>query len=404
MKKVLIIGAGASGLATSLKLSNNEVTILEKNNMSGKKLLITGNGRCNYFNDKHSILNYHSSSDNLNNFIKESDFDNIKAFFDSIGIEPVIKDGYYYPKSKEAISFRNVLELEAKLRGVNIIYNTNVIDIKKDNEIFTVYTSNGIKYEADYVVVATGGCSYENTGSDGKCLEIIKKLGHKIIKPLPGLVQLESDDKIKNANGVRTKVELTLYEDNIKIKNEIGELQITDYGISGICVMQLSSIVSKGLDNGKNEVIGINFLPEVSDVFYWLTERSKKLDNRNISQLLEGIINYKLIKLILRKSKIEENEYLTDLTEERIKKLCDNITNYQVNITKTKGFSSAQITVGGISLQDVTSNFESKIINNLFFTGEILDVNGDCGGYNLMFAWLSALRVGEYINDKTKTN
>lgn len=404
MKKVLIIGAGASGLATSLKLSNNEVTILEKNNMSGKKLLITGNGRCNYFNDKHSILNYHSSSDNLNNFIKESDFDNIKAFFDSIGIEPVIKDGYYYPKSKEAISFRNVLELEAKLRGVDIIYNTNVIDIKKDNEIFTVYTSNGIKYEADYVVVATGGCSYENTGSDGKCLEIIKKLGHKIIKPLPGLVQLESDGKIKNANGVRTKVELTLYEDNIKIKNEIGELQITDYGISGICVMQLSSIVSKGLDNGKNEVIGINFLPEVSDVFYWLTERSKKLDNRNISQLLEGIINYKLIKLILRKSKIEEDEYLTDLTEERIKKLCDNITNYQVNINKTKGFSSAQITVGGISLQDVTSNFESKIINNLFFTGEILDVNGDCGGYNLMFAWLSALRVGEYINDKTKTN
>ena len=404
MKKVLIIGAGASGLATSLKLSNNEVTILEKNNMSGKKLLITGNGRCNYFNDKHSILNYHSSSDNLNNFIKESDFDNIKAFFDSIGIEPAIKDGYYYPKSKEAISFRNVLELEAKLRGVNIIYNTNVIDIKKDNEIFTVYTSNGIKYEADYVVVATGGCTYENTGSDGKCLEIIKKLGHKIIKPLPGLVQLESDDKIKNASGVRTKVELTLYEDNIKIKNEIGELQITDYGISGICVMQLSSIVSKGLDNGKKEVIGINFLPEVSDVFYWLTEKSKKLDNRNISQLLEGIINYKLIKLILRKSKIEENEYLTDLTEERIKKLCDNITNYQVNITKTKGFSSAQITVGGISLQDVTSNFESKIINNLFFTGEILDVNGDCGGYNLMFAWLSALRVGEYINDKTKTN
>lgn len=168
--------------------------------------------------------------------------------------------------------------------------------------------------------------------------------------------------------------------------------------------MQLSSIVSKGLDSGKKEVIGINFLPEVSDVFYWLTKRSEKLDNRNISQLLEGIINYKLIKLILRKSKIEENEYLTDLTEERIKKLCDNIKNYQVNITKTKGFSSAQITVGGISLQDVTSNFESKIINNLFFTGEILDVNGDCGGYNLMFAWLSALRVGEYINDKTKTN
>lgn len=402
--KIIVIGAGASGLLTAIKLSNNEVTILEKNSVSGKKLLITGNGRCNYFNDKHSILNYHSSSDNLNNFIKKSDFNNIKAFFDTIGIEPEIKEGYYYPKSKEAISFRNILELEANLRGVNIIYNTNVIDIKKDSEIFTIYTSGGIKYEADYVIVATGGCSYENTGSDGKCLEIIKKLGHKIIKPLPGLVQLESDGKIKNASGVRTKVELTLYEDNIKIKNEIGELQITDYGISGICVMQLSSIVSKGLDSGKKEVIGINFLPEVSDVFYWLTKRSEKLDNRNISQLLEGIINYKLIKLILRKSKIEENEYLTDLTEERIKKLCDNITNYQVNITKPKGFSSAQITVGGISLQDVTSNFESKIINNLFFTGEILDVNGDCGGYNLMFAWLSALRVGEYINDKTKTN
>lgn len=403
MKKVLIIGAGASGLVAAIKLRNSDVTILEKNNASGKKLLITGNGRCNYYNDLHSILNYHSSSKNLKNYIKEQDFNNIKEFFDSIGIIPEIKEGYYYPKSKEAASFRNVLELEAKLNGVNIIYNTVVNDIKKEHEKFIVYTDDNI-YEADYVIVATGGCSYKTTGSDGKFLEVVERLGHKVIKPLPGLVQLESLDKIKNASGVRTKVELTLYEDNKEVKKETGELQITDYGISGICVMQLSSIVTKGIDKGKKEVISINFLKEVNDVYDWLIKRSEKLENRSISQLLEGVINYKLIKLILRKSKIEEDEFLYNLQEEKLKKLCDNISKYKVEINKTKGFDNAQVTVGGVSLNDVTSNFESKIVNNLFFTGEILDVNGDCGGYNLMFAWLSALRVGEWINDKTKTN
>ena len=403
---VAVIGGGAAGLVAAIYDSkNNKVILIEKNEQCAKKILVTGNGKCNYWNTDQNISHYHSRNmDLIESLNTENNRQEILSFFEKIGIVPLIKNGYYYPYSGTATSIKTALMLEVKKQNIEIKNNYFVKDIKKENDQFIISDGNEI-ISVDKVILATGSLAYYKDDSANIGYNIAKKFGHEIVKILPSLVQLQGNEKyFKDWMGIRCNSIVNLYQDNDYIKSEEGEILLTDYGISGICVMQLSSIVSKGLDNGKNEVIGINFLPEVSDVFYWLTERSKKLDNRNISQLLEGIINYKLIKLILRKSKIEENEYLTDLTEERIKKLCDNITNYQVNITKTKGFSSAQITVGGISLQDVTSNFESKIINNLFFTGEILDVNGDCGGYNLMFAWLSALRVGEYINDKTKTN
>lgn len=402
--KIIIIGAGASGLTSAIKLSEkHEVVVLEKNNISGKKLLITGNGKCNYYNDLHDIKKYHSSFENLLAFIKDEDYKKILDLFDNIGIVPEIKDGYYYPKSNQATSVKNALELEAKIKGVNIIYNEEVLEVTKKENKFIVKTNNN-NFNSDAIVIATGGKSFTKTGSDGKGYDFAKNFGHTIIKPLPGLVQLEAKDKINQASGVRCKAKLTLFEDNKEIAEERGELQITDYGISGICAMQLSSIISKKLDEGKEEVISINFLEEINDVHEWLINRNNILKNRTISQLLEGVLNYKLINVILKKSKIEQENYLEELKEDKINKLCENLTNYKLQITSTKGFDNAQVTVGGVSLDEVTSNFESKIVNNLFFTGEVLDVNGDCGGYNLMFAWISGLRVGEYLNDKVKTN
>lgn len=396
--KVIVIGAGASGLVAAIKASNNknDVTILEKNSSCGKKILITGNGRCNYFNSDQNLKHYHSQSLNLKTFINPDDFNAALKFFDSIGIVPEIKDGYYYPKSNQAISIKNALEVEALVKKINIKYDIEVKSIKKENEKFIIIT-NKEQYIADVVILATGGCTYPKTGSNGSGYNIAKSLGHSIIKPLPGLVQLIAKDDLNLASGVRTKVEIQLIEDDKYLTKEVGELQITDYGISGICVMQLSSFITKGLEDNKKEEVIINFLPDINDVFDWLNKRNKTMPKRNISQLLEGVLNYKLINVLLKNSFIHKNDKWDDISIENKKILVNNLVNYKINIKDTKGFDNAQITVGGIPLNEINDNFESKIVKNLYLVGELLDVNGDCGGYNLMFAWISGMKVGKNI-------
>lgn len=397
--KVIVIGGGASGLIAAIKASdNNDVTILEKNSICGKKLLMTGNGRCNYFNRDQNIKHYHSEFFCLEKFIDSNYNQKILDFFASIGIIPEIRNGYYYPMSNQAISIKNSLVLELQIRNVKIKNNVVVKSIKKTNNVFIIKTDNEI-FEADVVILATGGCSYPKTGSDGNGYKLAKSLGHTIIKPLPGLVQLITKDEIKNASGVRTKVKVSLIEENNFIREELGELQITDYGISGICIMQLSSYISKGLSKNYKEELAINFLPEINNALEMLEMRNRNLRNRTISQLLEGILNYKLINVLLKKTNINLNAKWDEITNEKKTNLINNLTNYKILVEDTKGFDNAQVTVGGIPLNEIDKNFESKIITNLYLVGEILDVNGDCGGYNLSWAWISGYKAGESIHD-----
>ena len=399
MKKVIIIGGGASGLVAAInaKDENNEVIVLEKNKECGKKILITGNGRCNYYNDDQNINHYHSTNNELiNSFVTDERINKIIPFMESIGIIADIKDGYYYPMSSQAISVRNSLVKECENKGIKIIYNCNVNDIKKENELFIIDTDIGI-YKSDILVIATGSKAYSKTGSDGLGYEFARKFGHNIIKPLPGLVQLISDNKLKEASGVRCKVKLSLFEDNDFVKDDYGELQITDYGISGIVAMQLSSYISRGLDNSKKEKIIVNFLPSIDNIELFLEKLDNNINGRTISELLDGLLNYKLVNLLLKQSKIDSNIKYSELDNNSKKRLLSNISMYEININDTKGFENSQICVGGIPLSELNNNFESKIINNLFFTGEIIDINGDCGGYNLSFAWLSGIVVGENI-------
>ena len=397
MKKMVIIGGGASGLVAAINAvkNNNEVLILEKNSSCGKKILMTGNGKCNYYNDDQNLKHYHSSNKELlSNFINENNCKKVLDFFDSIGIIPDIKDNYYYPKSNQAISIKNALVLEATNLGVKFKHNTIVKDIIK-NEKYKIITEDD-EIIADIVILATGSKACPKSGSDGSGYELAQKLGHNIIKPLPGLVQLNSNDKLKEACGVRTKVELSLHQNNELIRKESGELQITDYGLSGICTMQLSSYISKGLNSGFKEEIIIDFLPWINeDIIDWLESRNNKLKGRSVSQLLDGILNYKLVNAILIKSKINQDEIWCNLTENKKKILGYNLKKYKMNIESTKDFDNAQICVGGISIKEIDNNFESKINKNLFLIGELLDVNGDCGGYNLTFAWLSGLIAGK---------
>lgn len=293
MANVVIVGAGASGLAAAISAArgNNRVILLERNSVCGKKILMTGNGRCNYYNDDINISHYHSNDlSKLNNIITKDNLSKVLSFFDSIGIIPKIKDGYYYPNTNQAITFRNSLLTEALSFGVDICYDTYVKDIEKDNNTFRLITNNN-KYICDKVIISTGGKSYPITGSDGNGYSLLEKLGHSKTDILPSLVQLKGNGKfLKKWSGIRVLSKVSLYEDDKFIKDELGEIQLTDYGISGICVMQLSSIVTRGINTNKSEKILINFLPDYDEVSFskYLEIRNNKLKNRSIYQLLEG--------------------------------------------------------------------------------------------------------------------
>jgi len=399
--KIGIIGGGASGLVAAIfsKNSNNEVIIFERNNFCGKKLLATGNGRCNYWNNDQDLLHYQSSN---NEFIKNIVNDNIDKqvldFFNRLGIVPKIKNGYYYPFSNQASTIKNALINEVDRLGIKVLNNFLVQNITISNNKFTV-SSDSEDLTVDKLIIATGSYASPKSGSDGWGYNILKELGHKIVKPLPSLVQLKtSGNFLKLWSGVRTDAKVSLYEDDKFIREEYGEVQLTNYGISGICVFNLSNYVSRGLDNNKKEEVIINFMPFIEkDKISWFINQTN-LTNKNIYELLLSVLNEKIVEVIFKESKIDKNKLFIELNSNEQNKLIDYCTNFKLNVTGTNSFDEAQVCSGGVSLEEIDlSTMESKIIKNLYVTGELLDITGDCGGYNLGIAWRTGILAGNAV-------
>lgn len=403
MCDIVIIGGGVSGIVSAIKSFNgrNRITILERNDKCLKKLLLTGNGRCNYFNDDTSISNYHSMrEDLLDKVINSDNMSRVLDFYDELGIIPKIKNGYYYPFSNQASTVRDALMFEVMKLGISIKYNYLVEKIERSNNKFIINDS----IVCDKVIIATGSCSYPKTGSDGMGYDFLRKFGHNIIKPLPALVQLNSDFKYcRELSGIRSDVILSLYEEDEFISSSVGEVQLTDYGISGICTFNLSHFVTRGLDVGKKEVIKVNFLPFIKDNYMeWFNTYSNKHKDKNIYMLLCNILNYKLVKVILKVCSIDNETYYNELDYNSRSLLIDNLTNFKFNIVSTKDFNFSQVCNGGVSLDEVNlSTFESLIVDGLYITGEVLDINGNCGGYNLICAVISGILVGDDLSDKS---
>ena len=403
MCDIVIIGGGVSGIVSAIKSFNgrNRITILERNDKCLKKLLLTGNGRCNYFNDDTSISNYHSMrEDLLDKVINSNNMSRVLDFYNELGIIPKIKNGYYYPFSNQASTVRDALMFEVMKLGISIKYNYLVEKIERSNNKFIINDS----IVCDKVIIATGSCSYPKTGSDGMGYDFLRKFGHNIIKPLPALVQLNSDFKYcRELSGIRSDVILSLYEDDEFISSSVGEVQLTDYGISGICTFNLSHFVTRGLDVGKKEVIKVNLLPFIKDNYMeWFNTYSNKHNDKNIYMLLCNILNYKLVKVILKVCSIDNETYYNELDYNSRSLLIDNLTNFRFNIVSTKDFNFSQVCNGGVSLDEVNlSTFESLIVDGLYITGEVLDINGNCGGYNLICAVISGILVGDDLSDKS---
>lgn len=403
----VIIGGGASGVlaAINAKTEWNHVTIIERNSDLLKKLLMTGNGKCNYLNEDCGIGHYHSSHIEIaEQIISRLNVDACKRFFDSIGIVPKVKNGYYYPFSNQASTIKNALLKEVKDRGISILTDCLVEDIVKRKGKFLI-KSNLEDMVCDYLVLAAGGSSYPKTGSDGSGYRLLEKLGHTIIKPLPALVQLKSNFRYrKEWAGIRSDVELSLFEDGRFAGKDSGEIQLTDYGISGICTFNLSHIATRGLDAGKKEIVKINFLPFIEgSVSSWMEEFAKKHPTKNISELLDGIFNYKLVNIFLKYHQIPKESYYRELGSQTKRNLCDSLKAFPIEITGTKGMDSAQVCNGGVELTEINPRtMESNLVKQLYITGELLDLNGNCGGYNLTECWISGMLAGKDIREKSR--
>lgn len=388
MSNVCIIGGGVSGVISALYASKNgnKVTILEKNNDILKKLLITGSGRCNYFNSDQNIKHYHSKNEEyLNEIIIKENINELYKFYDNIGIVPKIKDGYYYPYSNMAISVKNAIVNEILKSNIKVIYNYNVTNIDYKNNKFII---NNDKY-FDKLVISTGSKAYPKTGSDGFGYNLVKKLGHTINEVKPALVSLKSNDEILNIiSGVRASAKISLYHFDELLKEETGEVQFVKNEVSGICTFNLSYLVTK------NNNVRINFMPFTENYDDFML----KNENKKIKEILNGILNPKLIIAIIKRCNVDEEKYYSELSKKEKNLLKENLISFRIDIKEKGPFDKAQICMGGVPLTEIdVKTMKSKINESLYITGEMLDVNGDCGGYNLTFAFISGYLSGKDI-------
>ena len=398
--EIAVIGGGASGLmaAVTAKKSGKEVIILERKDRILKKVLITGNGRCNITNVNANISNYFgkniSSVENiLNRFTPQDTMD----FFNELGIICNEENrGKVYPLSGQASSVVDALRFEAERLGIKIETEFYVRKIEKDGFKFRIYSEDRKKIEAGRVILAAGGQSYPELGSNGSGFELAKELGHSVTKLSPSIVQLKTEkNQVKGLQGIKTDVAVTAYGDNKKICTYDGELLFTDYGISGNVVFNISFVMPLY----KNVEFEIDFMEkfDYNELYEMLKERKRILSHLTMENYFNGMINKKLGQFLSKVSGIEKlSKPVKDLNDSDIRKLCTVLKKYRVKILETTGFKNAQVTAGGVSLDEVNAEtLESKIVKGLYFSGEVLDVYGECGGFNLQWAWASGYIAGE---------
>ncbi|CAM2867444.1 NAD(P)/FAD-dependent oxidoreductase [Hathewaya histolytica] len=398
IKDLIIIGGGASGLVASIiaKDFNSNITLLEGTDRIGRKILTTGNGRCNISNKYINIKRYHSDLDGfgekvLNQFNNEDTIN----FFSSIGLPlRTLEGGKMYPLSLQSSAVLDILKLAIEEREINLQLNSKVKNIELKKDIFYIYTEKDI-LKSKKVLLCTGGKSYVGTGSDGSGYTLAKNLGHSIINTIPSIVQIKlNHDKLKAISGVKFEGSAEILVEGKSIKKEYGEILFTDYGISGPPILQLSRIASsKSESNNMN--LTIDMFPQMSKEHLrnFLENHFGAFGYRSIYNCFIGIINKKLIPIFLKESGVTDiHKEAYHLTWDEKENLLNNLKNWTFEVSGTNTFREAQVTAGGINTKEVDEEtLESKIIPGLYFAGEILDIDGDCGGFNLQWAWSSGV-------------
>lgn len=405
MYDVIVVGGGAAGMMSAIAAARSgaSVCIIERKERLGKKILATGNGKCNYTNRVQDMRCYRGSEEIfIKAVLEQFPMEQTLSFFEEIGIYPKEKNGYFYPHSEQAASVAEALEAECKLLRVHICLEQYVTAVKKEKSIFCVTAKQeeqGAKqYKGYKLILATGGMAAKVHGSDGSGYPFAKAFGHSLIKPLPAIVQLKAKGSFfKTLAGVRTEGRITLLIDNKAEAEESGELMFTAYGLSGIPVMQVSRFAAKGLERKKQVEAVLDLFPELpeTDLYHELLKRFLRgKEQKTYEQVLIGLLNHKLNYVLLKEIGLEPTKLLTNGLEQAADRLAKKIKQFTIPILDTNGFDNAQACAGGVSTKELTIQMESKLLPGLYIVGELADVDGTCGGYNLQWAWSSGYVAG----------
>jgi len=400
----IIIGAGASGLLASILIarSGTTVTLLEQNSKVGKKILVSGNGKCNIGNANIIPQRYHSENPLfVEELLQGYGSGVVRKLFDSMGVDIVEgKDGKLFPMSMQASSVVEILLYEAQRVGVTIVCDCAVQSIVQGTDSFSLQTSQGDRV-ARRVILATGSAAAPRLGGNMSGTEMATALGHRLIPSYPSLVQFCSDEEwVKQASGVKVDADVKLYANSEYISQKRGDILFTNYGISGLAVLDISRDVSLQLAQYAYCELSLDIWPEYSKekLTNFLLSRIDKESDKPLSIWLLGILNKKLIPVLLEQSKSKVT-IESQLNRKEISKLVYTIKNLKLSISDTKGFAGAEVATGGVDTSEVDARtMQSKLVNNLYFAGEILDVDGDRGGFNFHFAWVCAMRVARSVD------
>lgn len=396
---VIVIGAGPAGIMAAITAARKgaKTALLEHNDRIGKKILSTGNGKCNMTNLRLDKTCYRSDSgtDYFQAFSQFGPQDTIK-FFEDMGMITKNKNGYVYPNSEQAASVLDVLRFEVEAQHIDVICECKIISCTKERR-FRI-KSDKETYISDSLIVACGSKAYPKTGSDGSGYDIAKSFGHKIIRVIPALVQLRCQENFfREISGVRTDAQVSLIHDGNIVASDRGELQLTDYGISGIPVFQVSRYAADLIYSNKECYADIDLLPDMSinQVKELIHKAVSVRPERVLPEAMTGILNKKLLNMLIKNAGIPLNRPCGEVRKDKIDRLAQMVKKLRVTINQVNGFDNSQVCAGGVSLSQInTASMESTIINKLYFAGEILDVDGICGGYNLQWAFTSGYIAG----------
>lgn len=420
---VTVIGGGAAGLVAAITAARYgaKTLIIEHMDRVGKKILSTGNGKCNYTNALQGVSYYRGEDPAfvLPIFKQFGQKDTVK-FFRELGIYPKVRKGYFYPASEQASAVLDVLRLECDYQNIAIHTSCHIKSIQNTQNGYRINTDNDI-ISTRRIIFATGLLAAPKTGSDGSAFPLIQKLGHHLIEVVPALVQLQGKQSFfKALAGIRVEAAIHLYIKESRLKKEkasvlgdmtgwqlvcteTGELQLTDYGISGIPVFQISRFATRGLQEQKAVCAHIDFLPslgekkllEMLEMRFYTYGRGK-----DCSEALIGLFNKKLSDVLLKESGIGLHLLAQEIKRKQLMRLCSIIKQFHVDIIGSKSFDAAQVCAGGVRTSEVDrETLESKFAKGIYFAGEVLDIDGTCGGYNLQWAWSSGYVAGMHAAD-----
>ncbi|NLJ41176.1 MAG: NAD(P)/FAD-dependent oxidoreductase [Clostridiales bacterium] len=402
-RKVLIIGGGASGMLAAIiaKRQGAEVVILERNPRVGKKILATGNGRCNFTNINAGVDHYYGNNPKfIDGALSWLSVRQTIGFFEELGIAHKVEDaGKVFPMSDQASSVLDVLLHELGRTGIEVICNAYVKRMIKRGTVFSLELEDGSSIAGDRIIIATGGKAMPSSGSDGNGFQLVGEMGHSVVPIFPSLVQIMLEGNFfKQIKGVKLIGTAKLLKDGKLLTQDRGDILFANYGVSGPPILQISRRAGELLQKGETAVLSISILDKMSEdqIKSSLAKRFGRDNGKSVEASMVGLINKRLIPVILREAKIENpRDPARNLTGKQIDTIAGILKDWRLKIRGTKGWQSAQATAGGIDTNEVDPyTMESKLVEGLFFAGEVLDIDGKCGGFNLQWAWSSGYTAG----------